>query len=146
MADNAGVQRGRYNKVSNADRNRLIDDFEGEQLDYLVVADTLGVKRQTARSIVLNYIRENRREALPRGGRRRSKTGQEMKNCLQQLLDENTLLTLKQLNERLQQQLPDKPYIAVGTLARSIDGMPITLKLAQDVPEARNADRVLRQR
>lgn len=132
--------------VSNPDRNRIIDAFLSDDSDYLVVADTLGVKRQTARSIVVTYLRDNRRDAIQRGGGRPLKTDQEMKDCLQEILDDNPLLTLNDINERLRQQLPDKPRISKSTLARTLDGMLITLKLAEDVPEARNAERVLQQR
>ncbi|XP_072169722.1 uncharacterized protein [Diadema setosum] len=52
MAANQNRQRRPYNRVSNQDRNRIIDAFLGEDLDYLEVAQTLGVNRQTARSIV----------------------------------------------------------------------------------------------
>ena len=146
MAADVGNQRGRYSRISNADRNRIIDAFEGHNLDYLAVADTLGVKRQTARSIVWTYLRENRRDAMPRGGRRRPKTDEEMKDCIRDNLEANPLLTLNQLNAKLRQQLPNKPYISLTTLARIIDGMLITLKLVQDVPQARNQERVLQQR
>ena len=36
--------------------------------DYLLVADTLGINRSTARSIVSRYLRESRIAERPRGG------------------------------------------------------------------------------
>ncbi|XP_072025585.1 uncharacterized protein [Amphiura filiformis] len=145
MAANAGP-RGRYNKVSDADRNRIIDAFENEGGDYLTVADTLGVKRQTARSIIVTFIRAGRRDALQRGGARPPKVDQEMRDSLQEIIQESPLLTLEQINDELRRRLPNKPRISKSTLARALDGMLITLKLAEDVPEARNEPRVLNQR
>ena len=88
----AANQRGRYNRISNADRNRIIDAFENDG-DYLQVADTLGIKRQTARSIILTFYRHNRRNALRRGGARPPKVDQEMINVLDAIVNENCLLT-----------------------------------------------------
>lgn len=60
MAANAGARRGHYNQVSDPDRNRIIDAFENGG-DYLTVAETLGIKRQTARSVIVTYRRDNAR-------------------------------------------------------------------------------------
>ena len=60
---------GNYSRVQNVDRERLIEAFENNNADYLEVADTLGIKRATARSIVMvNYLRTGRRHRLPTGG------------------------------------------------------------------------------
>ena len=46
-------RRGPYNRTSNRDRRRrIIEAFESDELDYVQVAETLDVKRQTARSII----------------------------------------------------------------------------------------------
>ena len=55
-------RRGPYNRTSNRDRRRrrrIIEAFESDELDYVQVAETLGVKRQTARSIIVVYLRQN---------------------------------------------------------------------------------------
>ena len=39
---------------------RIVRAFEDDAEDYLLVADSLGVNRSTARGIVARYIREER--------------------------------------------------------------------------------------
>ena len=77
--------RGRYRRVSNVDRNRLIDAFEDDDADYLQVADTLGIKLSTARSIVGIYLRDGRRSKLPKGGAINRKIDDDMRDAIQRL-------------------------------------------------------------
>uniref|UniRef100_A0A8C4NGT2 Tc1-like transposase DDE domain-containing protein n=1 Tax=Eptatretus burgeri TaxID=7764 RepID=A0A8C4NGT2_EPTBU len=142
----AMAARGHYRRVSDVDRDRLIDAFENNMLDYLELADNLGITRATARSIVSIYLRTGRRERLPKGGAHNAKMDNDMRQCLQHLLDVNPLLTLTQMKKNLQAALPNKPHVSTSTIARSIDGMLLTLKLTEDVPDARNSPRVLDQR
>ena len=135
--------RGRYRRISDVDRNRLIDAFEADDADYLQVADTLGIKHSTARSIIGIYLRDGRRNKLPKGGPVNQKIDDDMRNALQRYLDENPLLTLRELNAKLRADLPNKPFVTTSTIARTLDGMLITLKLAEDVPEQRNSPRIL---
>ena len=58
------------NRIPREDRERLVRAFEEQDHDYLALADTLGIHRSTARSIVGRYLREGRIEQQPRGGRR----------------------------------------------------------------------------
>ena len=62
--------------------------FEDEEEDYLVVADTLGVNRSTARGIVARYIREVRIQERPRGGRNNVRVDEEMRDCLEEIINE----------------------------------------------------------
>ena len=136
--------RGRYRRVSDVDRNRLIDAFEDDDADYLQVADTLGIKLSTARSIVGKYLRDGRPNKLPKGGAINRKIDDDMRDALQRYIDDNPLMTLSQLNAQLRADLPNKPFVTTSsTIARTLDGMLITLKLAEDVPEQRNAPRIL---
>lgn len=135
--------RGRYRVTSNVDRNRIITAFEDANTDYLEVADTLGIRHSTARSIVVVYLRDGRRNKLPKGGAKNQKVDDEMRNALEDLLDVNALLTLRQINDDLRARLPNKPYVTTSTIARALDGMLITIKLAEDIPEQRNAPRVI---
>ena len=69
-----------------------------------------------------------------------------MKAVLERILDETPLSTLEQINGDLRRRLPEKPHVTRSTLARALDGMLLTMKLAEDVLEGRNDDRVLQQR
>ena len=50
------------------------------------------------------------------------------------------------MNNALRRLLPNKPVISISTLARTLDGMFMTIKLAEDIPGGRNEQRVLDQR
>ena len=73
---------------------RAFEDHEAE--DYLLVADTLGVNRSTARGIVARYItcREGRIRERPRGGRNNVLVDDEKRQCLEDIINENCVLTL----------------------------------------------------
>ena len=58
-----------WNRISNEHRHRIVRAFEEEMKDYLLVADTLGINRPTARSSIATYVRQGRIEARPCGGR-----------------------------------------------------------------------------
>ena len=92
------------------------------------------------------FLRQGRRDALPRRGYRPSKVDDEMRDSLQEILDNNPLLTLDTINTELRRRLPNKAAIWCSTLARALDGMLLTLKLAEDIPEGRNDDQNLQQR
>ena len=90
------AQRAR-NCISNEHRHKIVRLFEEEMEDYLLVADTLGINRSTARGIIATYVREGRIEPRPRGGRSNVKVDDDMKDCLNNILDENYMLTLLHL-------------------------------------------------
>ena len=51
----------RRNRIPIEHRERIVRAFEDEAEDYLLVTDTLGVNRSTARGIVARYRRAYRR-------------------------------------------------------------------------------------
>ena len=65
----------------------------------MIVAATMGVNRSTARSIVARYLREGRITERPRGGANHFRVDDEMRNCLNDILNENFLLILAQINQ-----------------------------------------------
>ena len=62
------------------------------------------------------------------------KVDNEMRNCLNEILNENCLLTLTQLNQELRLRLPRKPRTCDFTMARPLEGMLLRIKLARPVP------------
>ena len=105
MADHHPV---RYRRTSNEDRRRIIEAFESENRDYLELADDLGIKRATARSIVATFLREGRQEKLARGGATHAKMDDDMRNRLQFVLERNPLMTLQQMKADLEAVMPHK--------------------------------------
>ena len=80
----------RRNRIPIEHRERIVRAFENEAEDYLLVADTLGVNRSTARGIAARYIRAGRRiRERPRGGRNNVLVDDEMRQCLEDIINEN---------------------------------------------------------
>ena len=122
----------------------MVRAFEDVNEDYLIFADTLGINRSTARSIESGYVREGRIAERPRGGPNHVRVENEMRDCLNEILNENCLLTLTQLNQELRQRLPRKPRIC--EVARTLEGMLFRVNLARAVPANRNRPDVIQKR
>ena len=84
------------NRIPIEHTERIVRAFEDEAEDHLLVADTLGVNRSTARGIVARYItcREGRIRERPRGGRNNVLVDDEKRQCLEDIINENCVLTL----------------------------------------------------
>ena len=119
----------RRNRIPNEVRRRIVRALENPTEDYLSVADTLGVNRSTARSIVATCLREGRVNERPRGGRNNVRVDNEMRDCINEILNENCLLTLQQINEELRRRLPAKPLVCDRTIGKTMDGMLISVKM-----------------
>ena len=82
----------RRNRIPVEHRERIVRAFEDEAEDYLLVADTLGVNRSTARGIVALYIREGRIRERPRSGRNNVLVDDEMRQCLEDIITRTVFL------------------------------------------------------
>lgn len=110
-----------------------------------MVADTIGVNRSTARSIVARYISEGRIAERPRGGANNVRVNNEMKDCLNAIWNDNCMLPLAQINQELRIR-KRKPRIHDGTVARTLDGMLFRFKIARRQPAERNRPDVIQKR
>ena len=135
----------RRNRIPLEHRESIVRAFEDEREDYLLVADTLGVNRSTARGVVARYIREGRIQERPRGGRNNVRVDNEMGDCLEENINEYCLLTFAQINHELRRRLPVKPEIHDRTVARTLDGMLFRVKLPRPLPADRNRPDVLNE-
>ena len=136
----------RRNRIPYEHRERIARALEDVYEVHLIVADTLGINRSTARSIVSRYVREGRIAETPRGGRNHVRVDNEMRVCLNEIFNENCLLALTHLNQELGQRLPRKPRICDRTVARTLEGMLFRIKLARPVPADRNRPDVIQKR
>ena len=134
------------NQIGQKDRERLVRAFKAPDQDYFVIADNLGINRSTARGIIGRYLPEDRVGARPRGGRNHVKVNEEMRRCLEVILNGNCTLTLTAINAELQRCLPDKPYVSDRTISKHLEGMLFTLKLSHRVPAERNRQDVVERR
>ena len=87
------------NRILLEQRERIIRAFEDTNEDYLMVADTIGVNRSTARSIE-GIIAER-----PCGGANNVRVDNEIKDCQNNNLNNNCMLTLTQINQELRRCL-----------------------------------------
>ena len=63
---------GRYKQIIDQDRGRLIHAFENDDADYIAVANTLGIKHSTTRSIIANYLRTGTMREVGKKGLRKT--------------------------------------------------------------------------
>ena len=127
-------------------RECLIRAINDSAQDYLSVADTIGVNRSTARGIVRRHLQEGQIAERPRGGPNHRKVDDEMKQCIEEILNENPVLTLDGINRLLQERLPDKPRIHSRTVGKVSNGMLYTFKLVRRCPAERNRPDVIQSR
>ena len=99
------------NRILLERRERIIRAFKDVHEDNLIFADTIRVNKSTARSTVTRYVREGRIAERPPGGPNHVRVDNEMRDCLNDILNENCLLTLAQIDHELRQRLPGKPRI-----------------------------------
>jgi len=125
----------RRNRIPFEHRERLVRAFEDVNEDYLIVADTLGINRSTARSIVSRYVREGRIAERPRGGPNHVRVVNEMRDASMKFWTKIAYW----LSHR-------KPRICERSVARTLEGMLFRVKLARPVPADRNRPDVIQKR
>ena len=135
----------RRNMIPIEHRERIVRAFEDAAEDYLLVADTLGVNRSRREESSLDTLQKG---VLEKDHRRRNNVlvDYEMGQCLEDIINENCVLTLSQINGELRRRLPAKPLIHDHTFARNLEGMLFRVKLARPVPADRNRRDVLQRR
>ena len=69
----------------------------------------------------------------------------ELRQCLEDIINENCVLTLSQINEELSRRLPAKHLIHDRTVARNLEGMLFHVKMVRPVPADRNRCDVLKR-
>lgn len=82
----------RRNRIPIEHRERIVRAFEDEAENYLLMADTLGVNRSTARGISARYIREGRIRERPRICRNNGLVDDEKRQCLEDIINADCVL------------------------------------------------------
>ena len=113
------------NRISLEQHERIVRAFEG---------------------IVSHYVREGRIAERPRGGANHVRVDDAMRDCLDDIINENCLLIIAEMNRELRLRLPHKPVIQDRTIARALEGMLYRVKLARPLPADRNRPDVLQKR
>ncbi len=136
------MNRGR---IYDVDRERLVNAFR-QGRDWLNVADTLGINRQSARNIIVKFRRNGEVVQRPRGGARRIKMDQQMIEFCVAQIEAKPTITLKEINENLRTDLQDKPYVTQQCISKKLDGLFYTIKDFCAVPIQWNTPEVKAQR
>ena len=92
-------------KINEIELKRILRSFWRYTWGLRILRTTWGL------SIIATFIRDGRVEERPRGGPNNVKVDKEMRQCLNEIIDENCLLTLAQTNQELRRRLPAKPFI-----------------------------------
>lgn len=71
---------------------------------------------------------EGRIRERARGGRNNVKVGEEMKECLGVVINENCLLTLREINQEFRRRLQVKPFVHDRKIGKALDGMLVRVK------------------
>ena len=69
-----------------------------------------------------------------------------MVQCIEDIVNENPVLTLDGINRSLQERLPEKPRVHSRTVGKVLDGMLYTFKLVRRCPTQRNRPDVIQHR
>ena len=69
-----------------------------------------------------------------------------LRDFLDDIINENYLLTIAEMNRELRLRLPHKLVIHDRTVARALEGMSYRVKLARPLPADRNRPDVLQKR
>lgn len=119
------------------DKQRLIQAFE-EGRDFVELAIILSIKVKSARTIIRRYVeRQNGNQVSSHGGARNVRVTNEIREFLNNCIDENCLVTLQELKEKIQMQF--NIQLCLATIGKTLDGMLYTVKMVSDVPAQRNS-------
>ena len=102
--------------------------------------DTTWHHKSTAYNIVKRGLDNNGILSKKRGGARKEKVDQRMKDQIVEIVEEHPEYTLDQINADLQLQMPDAPHVSRSTIARTLENQLIVTKCLHDVPAQRNTD------
>ena len=69
-----------------------------------------------------------------------------MKEYLNNIINENCMMTLSETNRELRRRLPGKPVLHERTVGRTLDGLLVRVKLSRPLPAERNRPDVIEKR
>ena len=110
--------------------------------DAILLARQMGIKDGTARAILRKAIIAGEAIDLPHVGPHNTKVAEDMRKAVEDIISENCTLSLKEINLKLQQRLPEAPKVSLKTIERILDGLFYTLKKVTILPFERNSQSV----
>jgi len=109
-----------------------------------MISRILDLPRTNISSIVSKFFKTGEAEPRSRGGNRRGKLTIEQKESICGWIDENCLLTLKDIKKRVQEEL--NLLVSESTIDRCLKSFHYTVKNILPIPVARNTERTIEAR
>ena len=133
----------RYLKISNELRKLITDKYdEGESI--VSIARNLKISRSTVCSICRLYDKTGEFSIKPHGGGRRPMFSSLQKEKICEWVDEDALLTLKKLKEKVDEEFSIS--CSLSTVDRILKEFHYSVKRAYPVPVARNTSSTIEKR
>ena len=85
-------------------------------------------------------------EELPRGGPNNAKVDEEMRQCLNEIIDDKCLRIFAQINQQLRRRLPAKPFIHDRTVGKILVVLLFTAKRVRPLPVEKNQPDFIQKR
>ena len=105
-----------------------------EGRDYQDVARDLGIARQMARNIVVNFRTTGRVDWRPRGGAWQEKIDSQIVDYLMEKIKCKATSTLKDLHDQMWVDMRGKPAVSYQAISKKLDGLMYTVKDIRGVP------------
>jgi len=130
----------RHKHASDEIRSLLIKKVKVEGHKIKKAASDLEINYSTARSIIKVYEKEERIISKPRGGHPATKVTEEIRNAVEEILEENKSQTLRTLKERIAEDF--NVNLCIETMRKILGSLKITFKRASLVLEKVNEEEV----
>ena len=108
-------------QTSIQNNGRIFEAYNGG--DAILLGRQLGIKEHTVRSVIKTVSARNGKLSVRRGGSHHCKVTSEMKNQVEEIISENCNLRLREINEQLQNAIPNEEKISLKSIERILDGM-----------------------
>ena len=134
-----GTKRGKY-KRTGAEKDRVLAAAQNGSGDWRAVAAANGVSASTA----YGWLRRTEDAPRKRGGARYKKLSEEHIDTLLSYLEENPLLSLKELSLKLLEATGLN--VCTATIHKHLNGRMFTLKKVRSAPDTMNSEENRRKR
>ena len=116
-------------------RNAVVNLYKSN-VPISAIATNLEIKRSTVYNIIKRFNETGSIEHFSKGGDKRSMLSEDSKNKIKEWLNENCLLTLKEICDKLRTEL--NVVVSISTVNRAICEFHYSLKQLSVAPERRN--------
>ena len=132
---NNNTTRGNYNKISLDLRNSIIRMYTNGVTKTKISQD-LNIARSSVTSIVKNFIQNGTTEAGNKGGPNNTKCTDEMRQLMEEILQDDCTKTLSYLQKRIEEKFDVK--LCLSTIRANLKIINFSLKEVSRIPLRRN--------